>query len=178
MTRWAFFTKFEPVSRPTTPITMPTVWIHRAQASDILVDFDTTIDAYDFSMDFMERIEVVREENDSIVTATLMEALRNTMEGKQTDIIYGPSVQIMMIPTGTKLDPKWSEIGFVSLKQNDAIILGAYDEPEGFIPYEFLRVWTKETRSKEELDAELDAYMEPWRSMTAAAQLSMGALSL
>lgn len=157
---------------------MPTVWIHRAKASDILVDFDTTIDAYDFSMDFMERIEVVREEDDCNVTATLMEALRNTMEGKQTDIIYSPSVQIMMIPTGTKLEPKWNQIGFVNLKVNDAIILGAYDEPEGFIPYEYSRVWTKETRSKEELDAELDAYMEPWRAMTVAAQLSMETLSL
>ena len=157
---------------------MPTVWIHRAKASDILVDFDTTIDAYDFSMAFMERIEVVREEDDTVVTATLMEALRNTMEGKQTGIIHGPCVQIILIPTGTTVDPKWSDIGFVSLKQNDAIILGAYDEPEGFIPYEYSRVWTKEMRSKEELDAELDAYMEPWRAMTAAAQLSMGALTI
>jgi hypothetical protein len=157
---------------------MPTLWIHRAQASDILVDFDTTIDAYDFGLNFMERIEVIREEDESTVTATFMETLRNTIEGKQTGFIHGPCVHIIMTPTGTKLDPNWSQIGFVSLKQNDAIILGEYDEPAGFIPYEFLRIWTKETRSKEELDAELDAYMEPWRAITASAELSMRVMTI
>jgi len=157
---------------------MPTAWIHRAKASDILVDFDTTVDAYDFGLNFMERIEITREEDDCTITATLLEALRNTIEGKETDFVHGPSVQIIITPTGTTPDRTWNEIGFVKVKLNDAIILGAYDEPDGFIPYEYSGVWAKETRSKEELDAELDAYMEPWRAITLSAQLSMKTLKI
>lgn len=157
---------------------MPTVWIHRSKASDILVDFDTTIDAYDFSLNFIERAELVCGSNDYTVSATLIETLRNIIEGREIELTCSPSIQITIIPTGRKVDPNWNEVGFVSLKQNDAMILGEEGEPEGFIPYEYSGVWSKETRSKEELDAELDAYMEPWRAMTAAAQLSMKTLKI
>jgi len=145
---------------------MPTIWIHRSQAADILVDFESIIDAYSFAI---RHIQEVVPYNYMIET-TLQDVLNHTELPEQgIDIIHSANFQTAIIPISVTPDPSWNTDGFVKVSQEEAMLLGSDKNPEGFIPYESERVWMKETRTMAELDAELDNYMFNWRQISSAA---------
>lgn len=153
---------------------MATIWIHRVSSADILVDFSSIVTAYDFAM----KVVYGRGRDDYVVQTTLSEVFKNRLSVNSMPIAVNPLMQCMMIPFGAKPDPSWSETGFVKVTAEQALALGEEGEPEGFVPCESDQVWTRETRTAEELDEELNAYMSEWRDITAAAGLKLGALQL
>ena len=63
---------------------------------------------------------------------------------------------------------EWSPAGYVLLSKADAYKLALDEEPEGFTPGESQEIWTKETRTHAELDAELEDYMKQEDSIETA----------
>jgi hypothetical protein len=151
---------------------MPTVWIHRTRAADILVDFEGIIDAYEFAVKLINHVNCY----DYMVENTLYDVMNYiNLPPEGINILQSDNMQIAIIPLYVTPEPHWNTSGFVKVEPNEAFLLGSDKDPEGFIPYESERVWTKETRSKEELDAELEEYMQNWVGLTtAAAELSVG----
>lgn len=139
---------------------MATLWIHRATAADVLVDFENIESAYNFTMKMIDNY------SDSDVYMTLNE-LKNHPASNDPPCFAGTTyLQISILPFGIKPAGFWNNIGFVKVSSDEAIALGEYKNPHGFIAYESDRVWMKETRSIEELDAELDNYMYAWRDVS------------
>jgi hypothetical protein len=145
---------------------MPTIWIHRARASDILIDFSSMIHAYNYAIEFIAKYH----SDDYMIHTNLVDMLRynlNMNDDKNymhlppegIDIVQANDVQIRMITTNTRPDSSWNERGFIKVSREEALDLGISNEPENFIPYESSSVWMKETRSTEELNAELESYM-------------------
>jgi len=150
---------------------MASVWMHRVEACDILVDFNSISGAYDFATKAFSN-----GNHDYDITMTLAEVLDKPF--KWNCVAQTDCVQLIIIPYGCTPDPSWSQRGFVNVTEHHALALGDHDEPEGFIPYESERVWTKETRTVAELNEEIDNYMADWRDITRSAELSMRVLTL
>lgn len=112
---------------------MPTVWIHRKSgASDILVRFPSwrQKEAYKFAR-----------------------LIRST-------VIVHPSETFIPDDYKPKWMFTWNFWGFVELPQDEARDLAeTYDEPNGYIPCMSQTPWKKDGRTTEELDDELDRYM-------------------
>ena len=139
---------------------MATLWIHRTTAADILVDFENIESAYNFT------IKLIDDYSDSDIHMTLND-LKNSPPSNQPPCFAGTTyLQISILPFGVNPETFWNNSGFVKVSPDEAIALGEYKNPHGFIPFESDRVWTKETRSTEELDAELENYMYPWRDVS------------
>lgn len=149
---------------------MASVWIHRVEACDILVDFNSVSGAYDFAM------KAVNTDPDYHVAMTFPEVLDAPL--KWNFVAQTNSLQLIIIPSGATPDPSLSERGFVNVAEVHALALGNDEEPEGFVPFESERVWTKETRTVAELNEEIDNYMADWRDITRSAELSMRIMTL
>jgi hypothetical protein len=151
---------------------MPTIWIHRARASDILVDFNDIAEAYSFAVQLIQQIA----NYDYVVENTFEDVINYInlpLDG--VDLIQSDNMQIVMIPLYVTPESHWNNSGFIKVMPHEAILLGSEKDPEGFIPYESERVWTKETRTTKQLDAELEHYMQNWIGLTnATSALTVG----
>jgi hypothetical protein len=139
---------------------MATLWIHRATAADVLVDFEKIEYAYNFTIKFMHNY------SDSEVHMTLNDLKNYPASNEPPCFAATTYLQISVLPLGVNPNPFWNNSGFVKVSPEEAVALGEYKNPIGFIPFESDRIWTKETRSIEELDAELDNYMYAWRDVS------------
>jgi hypothetical protein len=74
----------------------------------------------------------------------------------------------MIILNNVKPTSSLNHRGFVNVSPDEAIDLHENIEPDEFIPYESEQIWFKETRTHEELDAELHEYMADWINITSA----------
>jgi hypothetical protein len=142
---------------------MATIWIHRAAASDILVDFDSVDNAYDFA------VNVVKSSGHECYTQTSREIIPETLFSDEVFVASTPWIQCMITPRGTIPSANWNTWGFVKVSPDEALALKHDLEPDGFEPYESEMVWQKNTRTKEELDAELDDYMKDWQNISLHA---------
>ena len=149
---------------------MASVWIHRVEACDILVEFNSISGAYDFAM------KAVNTDPDYHIAMTLPEVLAAPL--KWNFVAQTNTLQLVIIPSGATPDPSWSERGFVNVAEVHALALGDDEEPEGFVPFESERVWAKETRTMGELDEEIDNYMADWRGLMGSTELSMRVMTL
>jgi len=141
---------------------LTTVWIHRCGACDILVRFPTREEAYNFCV-------VILKADDGEVNSWDCKSFT----GPGSCFFAGHSMYLQpsihdgefhhagwSVP-GSDFAGPWNDRGTVLVSALEAIQLGNMGEPEGFIPWESESlVWTKETRTAKELDAELEAYME------------------
>jgi len=142
---------------------MTTIWIHRAYASDILVRFENTTEAYQFAM------KAIANANKAYYMDTGFNGIPAVIDEDGVGIVHASNIQIMALPIDGRPKPIWNPIGFVCVTPEEALELYTNYEPEGFIPYESDSVWTKNTRTKEELDAELDNYMNEWVNLMTPA---------
>jgi hypothetical protein len=109
---------------------MPTVWIRRNCASDILVRFPSwrVLEAHDFANLIPGNVSVYPEED------------FHPNQVKPTHMI------------------SWNLRGFIEVAQDVARDLGSRGEPGGFVPYSMQEVWRQCKKTEAELDAELDEY--------------------
>ena len=132
---------------------MAFVWIHRHSAADIVVPFEGPIAAHEYALAFLNTY------NGSKINYHLTP--ENYSSGHlEVGQVHDFQISVCRdgyVPLGGW--GFWNYHGVFSTTPEEAIALGAYGVPEGFIPGEFIRIWKKETRSKEELDAEIDYYM-------------------
>jgi len=110
---------------------MPTVWIRRKGASDILVRFPPwrMLDAHDFA---------------NQINGTALIYNQEDFHPNMVKPIYMAS---------------WNLRGFIEVPQDIARDLGSKGEPEGFVPYISQNVWRPWRQAAHVLDAELDLYM-------------------
>ena len=139
---------------------MPVLWIHRSDASDILVQFSETRrqDAITFAHDLLYETSA----GECITETGVMDSHGFTRLGSSA------SVQIILAPSDVfhpndyHLDGNpiatWNKRGFVQVAEDEARDLGESGEPEGFVPYSSQSIWKWDYRTQGELDAELDAY--------------------
>ena len=147
---------------------MPTIWIHRVSAADILVDFTNIIDAYNYAIEFVTKYRG----GDYVILTNLIDMLSSNLligdykshcicdSSKWIDIAQACDLQISMINSNDTPDSDWNKSGFVKVTREEGLELGISDDPDWFIPFESSRVSMKERRSMEELDAELENYMK------------------
>jgi len=147
---------------------MPTIWIHRVYAADILVDFTNVIDAYNYAIEFVTKYR----EDDYVILTNIIDMMSSNLligdynnhggcaSSNGVDIAQARDLQISMINTNDTPDSHWNESGFVRVTREEALGLGISNNPDWFIPFESSKVWMKETRTMEELDAELENYMK------------------
>jgi hypothetical protein len=149
---------------------MPTLWIHRSSASDILVQFSEQ--RREDAIQFAHRL--LRETSDDCVTET------GAMDSDGLVALgYSTSMQIILAssdefhPDNYRLDARpnatWNQRGFVQVAEDEARDLGLTGEPEGFVPYSNQNIWKSRYKTADELTAELDAY---YAAATATAQAS------
>ena len=144
---------------------MATLWIHRAVASDILVEFENIEDAYNFTM------KIIKNDNSDVeINMTLNELKTHPPSNDPPCMASTSYLQFSILPFGINPESFWNNIGFVKVSPEEVMALGDYKNPDGFIPHESDRIWMKETRSTEELSAELDNYMYPWRELAKFAK--------
>ena len=132
---------------------MATIWIHRCSGSDIIVPAPSKESACKWALCFMN----------------MYASEGYTLDDKDSWCVSSPYLQISVhgpdffhqgwsLP-GESPPDSWNHEGTVFQYPREAFLLGLNREPVGFIPYESEGLWKKETRTKEELDAELDEYM-------------------
>jgi hypothetical protein len=146
---------------------MATTWIHRLHASDILVYFKSLREARQYTIQYMLKninpSDISEEERNSIWFKDHFSDENGVYDvGATTNLQFAFMTEHRMPPLPA-LPPKistWNTVGTVLLSPEDALALGPEDEPEGFIPGESEGLWIKETRSAEELDRELETYMQ------------------
>lgn len=142
---------------------MATIWIHRAIASDILVDFDSLDNAYDFA------VNTAKNSGDEYYIKTSREIIPETLFSDEVFVASTPYLQFMITPLGTIPSPNWNSRGFVKVSSDTAGTLKNELEPDGFEPYEAEMVWQKNVKTKEMLDTELDDYMKDWQNISLHA---------
>lgn len=132
---------------------LATLWIHRVNASGIIVLCETNEDAYALSCNILERCE------DPVIAHWDCKTFPDTID-QGTCFHSGQSQQFQMsihpnsyVPAGY-----WNDRGTVRVTAQEAFDLGEEGEPDGFEPYESSGLWEKETRSHAELDQELADY--------------------
>jgi hypothetical protein len=130
-----------------------TVWIHRSEASGILVETYSNEDAYKLSCEFVQGMEGAKN-----YTWDYLVFPDATEEGRCFHSSQTPSIQISIHPGSYTPAPFWNDRGTVRVTDYEALELGEKGEPEGFEPEESSAVWTKERRSHEALDEELTDY--------------------
>jgi hypothetical protein len=140
---------------------MATTWIHRAFACDLLVQFPDYInfrDSWNFGVEYLKSVSKndpaqyqINPFNPHFVGIQKGEIGSTTSE--QVSCYLGLDAP-EPIPTGES----WSPSGYAAVSPAEAIALGRRGEPQGFIPYESEGIWTRETRTAEEMDLELDWY--------------------
>lgn len=146
---------------------MATTWIHRLHASDILVYFKTLQEARQYTIQYMLKNaspeEISEDERNSIWFKDYFSDENGLYDVGATSNLQLTFMTEHRMPPLPSLAPNittWNTVGTVLLSPEDALALGPKDEPEGFIPGESEGLWIKETRSAEELDRELETYMQ------------------
>lgn len=134
---------------------MATLWIHRMNASDILVFCDSLLEAGQISHPLYQAHHIIPQEDFKITHGFYVIANTGAM---QICLYPGHS----MPPPHPTMD-SWNPSGTVLLPAADAIALalrpeGSNQDPDGFIPGESSGLWEPETRTVDELDRELEAY--------------------
>jgi len=111
---------------------MPTVWIRRKKASDILVRFPRwrMLEANDYANVFTDPVFIFPNED------------------FHPNQIKPPHMN------------SWNLRGFIEVAEDIARDLGLKSEPDGFVAYMSQEVWKQNKKTKEELDAELDFYRQ------------------
>jgi len=133
---------------------MARLWIHRVSLCDIMVDFPSEAEAREWVQTFL------RTSNEKVIPP-------------QTGIDIGstPTLQVSIHPPGffhtqltvydgrtTWTPDSWNHRGTILVSADEALTLHT-GEPDWFIPDEREDLQMKETRTVEELDEELDAYI-------------------
>jgi hypothetical protein len=140
--------------------TMPVLWIHRSDASDILVQFSEARkdDAITFAHNFIYEVSG----GYCFTQSGPMDShgLRKLGSSASIQIILASSDEFH--PNDYHLDGNvqatWNPRGFVQVAEDEARDLGEAGEPEGFVPYSSQSIWRQDYRTQDELNAELDAY--------------------
>ena len=142
------------------------VWIHRVNACDILVNFNDITDAYMFAIQAQLNVD----HDYTLHTDFNQLSAYTELPSIGICITQSDSLQIIILNNDNN-NPNFSfnNRGFVNVSPDEAIDLHENIEPDGFIPYESEQIWFKETRTHEELDAELDEYMTDWINITNIA---------
>jgi hypothetical protein len=138
---------------------LTTVWIHRALSSDILVRFNSRSEASFFCADLFAKID------DPSGIFNEWGCLSFPDRGNCFDSFVTPCLQVSIHDGAfhhvgwAGYDEPWAIYGTVLVSPEEAIELGELGEPEGFIPGESENgIWTKNTKSLQELNEELDQY--------------------
>jgi len=143
---------------------MATVWIQRQNASDILIYFDTLTKGRTYAIQYFLKYtgesSMTEEERNSIWFNDMYSDENGVYHVGDAGALQVSFMVKNTIPPLPKGLTTWNTVGTVLVTPEEAILLGMEGEPEGFIPYESEGLWTKETRSAEELDRELDTYMQ------------------
>lgn len=139
------------------PVIMPTLWIHRIDACDLLVDFDEAYDAYIFGS------EILEEYKESVVKAW----------SDTNHFLIGQTNSLQFLIEDDDFVPKegwesWTDRGVAWVSEDEARLLGEYDEPDGFTPGESSIPWVRNVMTREDLDDEIDSYMKEYREITQA----------
>ena len=134
---------------------MPLLWIHRPSAADIFVPVSYLGEAFSYTK---ELLTAVSSDMHDMIDVDLDEL---NFTG-HADIGSSPNLQVAYI--FNSYVPKegwefWNADGYILSNKDEAIALGSYEVPEGFIAGESSTPWVKEIRSHAELDAEIDNYM-------------------
>jgi hypothetical protein len=142
---------------------MATIWIHRASASDILIDFDSWDTAYEFA------VKTAKNSGHEYFIENERIAIPETLFSDEVMVASTSYLQFIITPLGKIPPASWNSVGFVKVSPDVAVALEHDLEPDGFEPYESEMVWEKNTKTKIELDAELDAYMSDWQNISLDA---------
>jgi hypothetical protein len=129
-----------------------TVWIHRAEASSILVHTYSNDEAYQLSCYFLQDMNATIPDWDYLTFPD------HTEEGRCFHSGMTPNIQVSLHPGVYVPAPFWNERGTVLVAPREALELGEHGEPEGFEPWESSGLWTKEARNHEQLNQELADY--------------------
>jgi hypothetical protein len=129
-----------------------TLWIHRAEASGIIVHCYSNDEAYQLSCDFLQDMNATIPDWDYLTFPD------HTEEGRCFHSGSTPSIQISIHPGSYVPAPFWNERGTVLVTAHEALNLGEHGEPEGFEPEESSGLWIKEKRTHEQFDEELSDY--------------------
>jgi len=129
-----------------------TLWIHRAEASGILVSCFSNDEAYQLSCDFLQDMNATIPEWDYLTFPD------HTEEGRCFHSGMTPSIQISIHPGSYVPAPFWNERGTVLVTAHEALQLGENGEPDGFESEESSSLWKKERRNHEELNQEIADY--------------------
>jgi len=130
-----------------------TVWIHRAEASGIIVQTYSNDEAYKLSCDFLQDTDSYTIHEWDYLTFP-----DETEEGHCFHSGMTPSIQVSIHPGIYVPAAFWNARGTVLVTAHEALELGEHGEPEGFVPKESSGLWTKERRTHEELNQELADY--------------------
>jgi hypothetical protein len=135
-----------------------TVWLHRANACDLLVRLDSKSDAYIFAVNFLNTY------NGHVIQWDLQEF---SDPGNCFQAGYTASTQVSIHPglfhhygwsNGTYSGP-WNTEGTALVSANEAHELGEDMNPDGFIAGEAeYSVWERNTQGEAELNEQLDDY--------------------
>ena len=137
------------------PYKMATVWIHRTGVCDMIVPHKNINNARQFG----EMILRNNTKDDSeIYPPEYPDEVGATANLQVT--VQGPDFFHKGWSRDGNPPDSWNHRGTVFLKPLDAFCVSLTNgEPVGFIPYESEGLWKKETRTKEDLDKELEEYM-------------------
>ena len=135
---------------------MATIWIHRNHVCDIIIPHKSIKNAREHGYLILRNTA----KNSSDICPPKYPEHIGSNEILRISV-HGPN----FFHEGWSLDgyppDSWNHRGTVILSPLNGYIMSiSHGEPEGFIPYESEGLWKKETRSKNQLDAELDDYME------------------
>jgi hypothetical protein len=139
---------------------MPVLWIHRSDASDILVKFSETRrqEAITFAHDLLYELsagqcitETGSMDSDGLIALGSSTCLQIILA--ESDEFHPNDYHLDGSPHAT-----WNPRGFVQVAEDEARDLGTIGEPEGFVPYSSQSIWRHDYRNADELDAELDSY--------------------
>ena len=133
-----------------------TLWIHRADAADILVRFPSAHDAHQFGLRFLFKYQDLNEENN--MTLPWNEAFYK--EDGMLNVGDTPSLQVSVHPNdfhscGYLGINRWSDHGTVLVTPEVAMDLGNTGIPVGFVPGEDPEgVWENPSSTTEKNDFE------------------------
>ena len=135
------------------PSITTTLWIHRAEASSIIVHCSSNGEAYDIACKILESKEDAVVFNWDLLTFPDPIYNGSCFHAGNTD-----DLQLSIHPGSYVPHSFWNARGTVLVTSAEAIGLGTTGEPHGFEPYESSTLWERETRSHTDLDQELDDY--------------------